>query len=236
MKAKIILALDVDSFSKAKYFVNKLYPKIKIFKIGSQLSTAYGPKITEFIHKKGAEVFLDLKFYDIPNTVANAVCQAVHLKVKMLTLHISGGEEMLRAAVRAAKDEAGQLKITRPLLIGVTVLTSKKASQKDVLKLAKEGLSCGLDGVVCSVQEAKFLRKNIHKDFVIVTPGIRPVKSGVDDQKRTATVTQAIKAGSDFLVIGRPILQAKDPKAATEEILKSIRKKIAFGDDFYRRS
>lgn len=211
---QIILALDVDNLEKAKKFVNKLYPKIKVFKVGSQLFTGYGPKIIEFIHKKGAEVFLDLKFYDIPNTVANAMRQAVRLKVKMLTLHISGGEEMLKAAVKAAREEAKKLKIKKPLLIGVTILTSKETNPQEVLRLAKLGLKSGLDGVVCSAKEVGFLKRSIRGKFIAVTPGIRPPTSGADDQKRTATAAQAIKAGSDFLVVGRPILEAKDPLKA----------------------
>ena len=215
---KLILALDVDTFSKAKYFVNLLYPKIRIFKVGSQLFTGCGPKIIEFIHKKGAQVFLDLKFYDIPNTVANAVRQAARLEVKMLTLHISGGEQMLKEAVKAAKSEALRLKVKRPLLVGVTVLTSQLAEPREILKLAKLGLDCGLDGVVCSAQEIKLLRKNIPRKFIIVTPGIRPKSAPADDQKRTATAVEAIKAGSDFLVVGRPILEAKDPLAVAAEL------------------
>lgn len=212
--SKIILALDVDSFSKAKRFVNLLYPKIKIFKVGLQLFIACGPKIIDFIRKIGAEVFLDLKFFDIPNTVANATRQAVRLKVKMLTLHISGGEEMLKAAVKAAREESSRLKIKAPLLLGVTVLTSQKASSNEVLRLAKFGLDCGLDGVVCSAQEAKNLRSKIKKKFIMITPGIRPDKTVRDDQKRTATIAEALRVGSDFLVIGRPILEAKNPLEA----------------------
>jgi len=219
MKPKIILALDVDSFQKAKYFVNRLYPKIKIFKVGAQLFTAVGPEIIDFINRKGAEVFLDLKYFDIPYTVANAVRHAVRHKVKMLTLHILGDEEMLKAAIKAAKEESRRLKLKRPLLIGVTVLTSKETKSSDVLTLAKIGIDCGLDGVVCSVREALLLRKEIKKKFLMVTPGIRPGKVTSDDQKRTATVSQAIRAGSNFLVIGRPILTAKDPLKAAQEIM-----------------
>lgn len=214
LQAALILALDVDGFEKARRFINLLYPKIKIFKVGSQLFTACGPKIVEYIHKKGAQVFLDLKFHDIPNTVANAVRQAVRLKVKMLTLHISGGEQMLKEAVKAAKDEALHLKVKKPLLVGVTVLTSQEASREDILRLAKSGLTCGLDGVVCSAQEVKFLRENIKGKFVIVTPGIRPKTGSTDDQKRVATANEALKAGSSFLVVGRPILEVKDPQEA----------------------
>ncbi|MCK9604694.1 MAG: orotidine-5'-phosphate decarboxylase [Candidatus Omnitrophica bacterium] len=219
-KAKIILALDVGNLKKAKYFVHKLYPEIKIFKVGLQLFSIGGPEIVKFVQNKGAEVFLDLKFFDIPNTVANAVTAAVQLKVKMFTLHISGGEEMLKAAVKAAKEASRCLKLKKPLLIGVTVLTSKKASPQAVLELAKKGLHCGLDGVVCSAREAAFLRGKIKKNFIIVTPGIRPKDAKAGDQKRTATVAEAIQSGSNFLVIGRPILEAADPLRAAKEIIK----------------
>lgn len=216
--AKLILALDVDDFTKAKYFVNKLYPKIRIFKVGCQLFTACGPKVVELINKKGAEVFLDLKFFDIPNTVAQAVRQAVRLKVKMLTLHILGDEEMLKAAIKARNEESRRLRVKPPLLIGVTVLTSKEASSDDVFTLARLGIECGLDGVVCSAKEARFLRQKIKQKFLIVTPGIRPRGAPRDDQKRTVTAQDAIKAGSNFLVVGRPILSAADPASMAEEI------------------
>lgn len=210
---KVILALDVDSERKARYFIDRLYPKIKIFKVGLQLFTLCGPGIIEYINKKGGEVFLDLKFFDIPNTVANAARSAVRQRVKMFTLHISGGEEMLKAASAATKEEASRLRLKRPLLIGVTVLTSKKARPNLVLSSAKIGLRCGLDGVVCSAREAGLLRQRLGEKFLLVTPGIRMDKKSADDQKRTATASEAISAGSDFLVIGRPILKAKDPLA-----------------------
>jgi len=221
-KSQLILALDVDTIKEAKGFVDKLYPKIKIFKVGSHLFTAYGPKIIELLHKKGAEIFLDLKYFDIPNTVAGAVAAAVKLKVKMLTLHISGGSEMLKAAVGSAARQAKALKTPKPLLIGVTVLTSQTTRADQVLALAKQGIACGLDGVVCSAQEAIVLRRKIKKDFIMVTPGIRPDIFGRDDQIRTATVSQAVKAGSDFLVVGRPILKAPDPLLQTEELLGDL--------------
>ena len=222
----IILALDVNALQEAKYFVNKLYPRIKIFKVGIQLFTACGPKIIEFIRRKGGEVFLDLKFFDIPNTVANAVRSAVRLKVKMLTLHILGDADMLRQAVAAARDEARRLKVKRPLLIGVTVLTSKETHFSDVLTLAKIGLDCRLDGVVCSVREARKLRQELRKKFLIVTPGIRSSGEIKGDQKRTATVEEAIKAGSDFLVIGRPILKADQPLQAAKDLVSVCSKSI----------
>jgi len=218
MKAQIILALDVDNLAKAKTLVRKLYPEVRIFKVGVQLFTVCGQQIINFIHKIGGEVFLDLKFFDIPNTVSGAVRQAARLKVKMLTLHISGGPEMLSEAVRAARQEACVLGVRRPILVGVTVLTSKEASAGEVLKLTREGLKSGLDGVVCSAREARFLRSKIKKKFFIVTPGIRPLSCGRDDQKRTATVPEAIQAGSNFLVVGRPVLKAPDPLKALQEL------------------
>jgi len=219
VKNRIIVALDVNDENKAKKLISLLSPRVKTFKIGSILFTKSGPAIVRHIQKRKCDVFLDLKFFDISNTVANAVRQAARLKVKMLTLHISGGEDMLRAAVAAAKDESRRLGIKRPLLIGVTVLTSKEASPREVLKLAKSGLGCGLDGVVCSAKEAALLRKKIRGKFIIVTPGIRKDKVASDDQKRTATAKDALKAGSDFLVVGRPIVEAKDPLKAFEEML-----------------
>lgn len=220
-KPKIIVALDVDDFAKAKYFVDKLYPEVKIFKVGLQIWTSCGPKIVEYVNRKGAEVFLDLKFFDIPNTVANAVRQAVRLKIKMLTLHILGGREMIVAAVKSAKEESRKLKLKRPLLIGVTVLTSQQAQPQEVLRLARLGVDFGLDGVVCSVREAGVLRKAINKKFIIVTPGIRQDTKTVDDQKRTATASEAAAAGSNFLVIGRPVLEAVDPKGVIRNLFRN---------------
>ncbi len=217
---KLILALDVDNFTQAKAFVDKLYPQIKIFKVGLQLFTACGQDIITYIRKKNAEVFLDLKFFDIPNTVGNAVRQAVRLKVKMMTLHIQGGEEMIRFAVKARNEEAAKLKIDLPLMIGVTVLTSQKSSPGKILKLAKVGLDLGLDGIVCSAQEASLLRKKLGRKFYMVTPGIRPAAADNADQKRVATPEAAIKSGSNFLVVGRPILEAKDPQIVVGDILK----------------
>ena len=221
-EAQIILALDVDTIEEALGFVDRLFPLIKIYKVGSQLFTAYGPKIIEMLHKKGAEVFLDLKYFDIPNTVAKAVAAATRQKVKMLTLHISGGKEMIKAAVLSAKAQGKAINVARPLLIGVTVLTSSAAKSKDVLLLAKKGIDGGLDGIVCSAREGSLLRKKIKKDFLIVTPAIRPNKAVADDQRRTATLGQAVEAGSNFLVIGRPILISNDPLKMTEEILGDL--------------
>lgn len=219
MSAEIILALDIPSEERARYFVERLYPEVRIFKIGLQMFSAAGPGIVSWINGKGGEVFLDLKFYDIPNTVAAAVRQAVRMEVKMLTLHISGGKEMMAAAVKAAGEAAAENRSARPLLLGVTVLTSSEASPGEVVKMAGEGLKCGLDGIVCSAGEAEELRSSYGRDFKIVTPGIRQSGSPRQDQKRTATAAEAVAAGSDYLVVGRPVLEAEDPLAALKELI-----------------
>jgi orotidine-5'-phosphate decarboxylase len=217
-KPELVLALDVDGLQKAGDFLDKLYPRIKIFKVGSQLFTACGPEIIRLIRNKGAEVFLDLKYFDIPQVVAAAVRQATRQQVKMLTLHILGDEEMLKSALKAGQEEAAILKVERPLLFGVTVLTSKETTASDVLTLARIGIESGLDGVVCSAKEAVMLRKEIKRDFLIITPGIRAKGTALADQKRVVTAEEAIQAGSDFLVVGRPILQAEEPLEAVKII------------------
>ncbi len=161
MKSQLIVALDVDTFAQAKKLVDKLYPLVKIFKVGSQLFTCAGPKSVEYIREKGAEVFLDLKFHDIPNTVASAVIAATWLNVLMLTVHASGGSEMMAQAQEAAKSTAKKFRRRKPKIVAVTILTSQVARPDDVLDLARKAIDCGLDGVVCSVREAKLLRKNI---------------------------------------------------------------------------
>ena len=218
---QLIVALDVDTLAEAAAMVDALYPTVKIFKVGFQLFTGCGPEIIKVIRAKKAEVFLDLKFFDIPNTVAHALRQVTQMQVKMLTLHILGDEEMLRGAVEAAREESARTNVARPLLIGVTVLTSKEANPKEVLFLAKIGIESGLDGVVCSVREARLLRQEIKKDFVIVTPGIRPKTAAANDQKRVASVEDAAEAGSNFIVVGRPILEAKEPIQVASEIVKA---------------
>jgi orotidine-5'-phosphate decarboxylase len=221
-KTKLILALDVDTFSKARYFVNKLYPKIKIFKVGYQLFTACGPKIIEFINRIGAKVFLDLKFNDIPNTMVNAAKEILKYKVAMFTVHTLSGPTALKAVANICKKS--QTKV-----LGVTVLTSlcphflkdlkiKRTLSAEVLYLAKMAKRCGLNGVVCSVKEAKAVRKHLGKNFTIVSPGIRPAGFSKEDQARTATAQGAKAAGVDYIVVGRPILKAKDPLKVVKEL------------------
>jgi orotidine-5'-phosphate decarboxylase len=222
----LILALDVATEKEAKRFMDKVYPQVKLFKIGPVLFTAYGPKVIEMVRKKGGDVFLDLKFHDIPNTVATAVRQATRLKVKMLTLHTSGGEEMLRRSAQAAKEEAVKLRIGKPILLGITVLTSDRSEKNtkfEVIRRARLAKKAGLDGIVCSAREAKAVRKACGKDFIIVTPGIRPRGAQAGDQKRVATAKDAISSGANYIVVGRPILEAPDPLKAAQSIIKEIK-------------
>jgi len=222
MKQKFILALDVESLSRAQFFLQRLSPEVAFYKIGPVLFTAYGPRIVELVRKKGAQVFLDLKFHDIPNTVAGAVRQAVRLRVAMLTLHTVGGKEMLQVAAQAAAEEAKKNRIKKPLLLGVTVLTSDKAvkdTRATVVARARLARQAGLDGVVCSVHEAAAVRKACGRKFIIVTPGIRPAGAEAGDQKRVATAKTAFAAGANYIVVGRPILEAENPLRALKEIV-----------------
>jgi orotidine-5'-phosphate decarboxylase len=230
---KLIAALDVDTLDAARKIVDALYPSVKIFKIGSQLFTNAGPAAVEYAVSKGARVFLDLKFHDIPNTVAGAARAAVKLKVFMLNVHVQGGFDMMQKTILAVKEEAGRLKIQRPLVLGVTVLTSmgekdlkdleiRKGVKSQVTYLAKLAREAGLDGVVASADEVQPIRWSCGDDFVIVTPGIRPEWAQKNDQKRTATPKEAISLGANYIVVGRPILEAKDPRLAAEEVLKEI--------------
>jgi orotidine-5'-phosphate decarboxylase len=220
-KTKLIVALDVDTLEDAKRLVETLYPDVELYKIGSQLFTAYGPQALEMVREAGGRVFLDLKFHDIPNTVASAVRSAAVLDVFMLTVHTAGGEEMMRAAADAARRKAGE----GPKIVGVTVLTSDAAAgntRQVVVGRALSAQSAGLDGVVCSVQEAAAARQACGKDFIIVTPGIRLPEGDRGDQKRVATPADAVAAGSNFLVVGRPVVAAADPLKAARDILRSL--------------
>jgi orotidine-5'-phosphate decarboxylase len=203
------------------------------FKVGKELFVATGPELIREIRAAGASVFLDLKFHDIPNTVAKAVASAVRLDVQMLTVHTSGGHEMLEAAEEAAQKTALQCGGEAPLVLGVTVLTSFDNENlaeigvtpnigQQVERLAMLAAKSGLRGLVCSPLEIAALRQIIPEKMQLVTPGIRPDGGGADDQKRTLTPRQAMEAGGDWLVIGRPIYQASDPRKAAEEILASI--------------
>lgn len=222
----LIVALDVETLDEAVALVKKLGDSVEIYKIGSQLFTSYGPQAVHAVTSLGKKVFLDLKFHDIPNTVANAVTSATALNVFMMTVHTIGGIEMMEAAVEASGKKAQALKIERPLIVGVTVLTSaskEESTQSKVLERADAAKRAGLDGVVASAHEVSALRQRLGKNFVIVTPGIRPSGTDKGDQKRTATPAEAIRDGSDFLVVGRPIVAAASPYEAARGILKEIR-------------
>lgn len=236
LRKKIIVALDLDSSEKAVEMVQILKGEVGLFKVGLELFTACGPDVVRRIRTEGAAVFLDLKLYDIPHTVARAVRQIARLGVEMLTLHAYGGPEMIQAAVEAASQEAGRLGIPRPKLMGVTILTSQAASggaqgpasipgisvEKMVVFMAKIAEREGLDGVIASPHEVNALRQNVGPKFLIVTPGIRPQGSDEHDQKRTATPQSAVEAGADYLVIGRPITQSADPLMTVRNIIDSI--------------
>lgn len=225
MKAKteLIVALDVPTLRKARKLVDRLIGDVRFFKVGSQLFTASGPDIIKYIQKKKGKVFLDLKFHDIPNTVREAVLSAARLKVFMLTLHAQGGHEMLKAATSAV---SGFKK--RPLIMAVTVLTSQTVAhvKSKVLVLAKSALACGVDGIVSSAQECADLRKALGEKCVIVTPGIRLDGEARGDQKRVATPKAASDSGSNYIVVGRPIVCAKNPALAARSILKELRGEI----------
>ena len=233
MRNPIIVALDVPTADAALKLVEQLAPVAGGFKIGSELFTTAGPEIVRQIRALGALVFLDLKFHDIPNTVANAVAAAVRLDIQMLTVHASGGTEMLMAAEEAAQETAWKHGRTPPLVLGVTVLTSLGAGalrevgldvnvDYQVRRLAAVGTKAGLRGLVCSPLEIATLRKFLPAQVQLVTPGIRTGEEKADDQKRTLTPREAIDAGANWLVIGRPIYAAENPRAAAEKILESL--------------
>jgi len=233
MRNPIIAALDVPAAEQALTLAEQIAPAVGAFKIGSELFTSAGPDIVRRIRATGASVFLDLKFHDIPNTVAKAVASAVQLDVQMLTVHTSGGFEMLRAAEQAVEEIAWKLGRIPPLVLGVTVLTSLDAGalreigldvnvEYQVRRLATVAVKAGLRGLVCSPQEVVKLRQIIPPSMQLVTPGIRTGAEKADDQKRTLTPKDALAAGANWLVIGRPIYAAENPRAAAEKILESI--------------
>ena len=232
-RAEIIVALDTASRDRALALVRSLRGQVSMFKVGLELYSAVGPSMVRDIKGLGAEVFLDLKFHDIPNTVARASAEAARLGVAMLDLHLSGGAAMARRAVDEVEAICALNQLRRPALLGITVLTSlgdeslpalgvQRTAQEQVLALAELGKEAGLDGVVASPRELAALRAKFGPDFVLVTPGIRPEGSPADDQVRTLTPREAVEAGADYLVIGRPITGADNPALAARDILRSI--------------
>lgn len=225
---KVLVALDFADAQSALNFVKTLQPEICRLKVGKELFAVAGPELVASLIDSGFDVFLDLKYHDIPNTVAKAVQAAARLGVWMVNVHALGGRKMMQAA-RAALDEFEK----RPLLIAVTVLTSLERSdlaevglqgspEDNVLRLAKLAQSSGLDGVVCSAQEAQLLRRSLGPDFCLVTPGIRPAGSAVNDQKRIMTPKQAMDSGASYLVVGRPITQSQSPVQVLVDINRSL--------------
>ena len=233
MRNPIIVALDVPAPEKALQLAEQVAPAVGAFKVGKELFVSGGPDIVKKIRATGASVFLDLKFHDIPNTVAKAVAAATRLDVQMLTIHCSGGSEMMRAAEKAAQETALQSGRNAPLVLGVTVLTSFNSNAlseigaeanvgKHVERLAQLAVSSGIRGLVCSPLEIADLRQILPKEIQLVTPGIRTGAEKADDQKRTLSPKEAMQAGASWLVIGRPIYAAANPRAAAESILASL--------------
>ncbi len=227
-RGRLIVALDVSKLAEATDLAQRLAPHLAAVKIGSQLFTAEGPRAVQTMHERGLRVFLDLKFHDIPNTVAGSVAAATSLGVWMLNVHASGGSAMLRAAAQAAARSGTPG--ARPLVLGVTVLTSLEEAdlrtafgitrtlKEQVQYLAREARSAGLDGVVASPHEIMDIREACGSTFLIVTPGVRPAQADRGDQRRVLTPGEAIRAGADYVVVGRPILAAKDPVEAAHRI------------------
>jgi len=228
---KIIFALDVDNINDIYRWAEILTNKVGMFKVGKELFTSVGPAAVRAVKQHGGEVFLDLKYHDIPNTVAQAMLAAGRLGVRLVNLHALGGPEMMEKACKAVRTEFGDTE--RPRLLAVTILTSSTGEtlkavgidypvEQMVVRLAKLAKESGMDGVVASPLEIQAIRAACGSDFLIVTPGVRPSFAATDDQKRIMTPSEAVKAGVDYLVIGRPIAKASDPRQAAEMIVDEI--------------
>lgn len=230
-RKKIIFALDVESMAQAVKWADLLAPHVGMFKVGKQLFTACGPAVVRAIRERGGEVFLDLKYHDIPNTVAMASLEAARLGVRLFNLHALGGYEMMARTVEALNREFPNS--FRSRVLAVTILTSSTAETlrevgidspvaEMVVKLALLAQKAGIDGVIASPLEMPLIREACGRDFFIVTPGVRPAFAATDDQKRVMTPAESVKAGADYLVIGRPISAAEDPIKAAEAIVEEI--------------
>jgi len=233
-KDKLIVALDVDTIDHAIALVDQLKDSVGMFKVGMQLFTAAGPDLVRRIVLQSSRVFLDLKYHDIPNTVALAAVEATRLGVSLFNIHTSGGSEMMKWTAKAVAETAARENLAAPKVLGVTLLTSINRETLDEIgidgqpsmvvgRLAKLAQECGLDGVVASAQEIELIRREVlQNDFMIVTPGIRSATDEVQDQRRTMTAGEAIRAGADYLVVGRPIIKAADPSAAAQRFVTEI--------------
>ncbi|MHB8481981.1 MAG: orotidine-5'-phosphate decarboxylase [Nitrospiria bacterium] len=230
----IILALDVDTGSEALEWVNRLKPFIQWFKIGSQLFLAEGPRIVDQILRTGSKVFLDLKFYDIPHTVAKAGVEATRMGVGMFNVHALGGTEMMKTCIGSSREFAVKKSLPLPKILAVTLLTSHSKTMVETelglqgtlvyhsIRLARLAKESGLDGVITSALELTLLRKELGKDFSYVVPGIRPSGTSRNDQKRVVTPVEALAQGANFLVIGRPVLSAENPEKSLQGIIQEI--------------
>lgn len=234
-RGKLIVALDVASADAATRVAQRLRGRVGMFKVGSELFTAEGPVVAHHLVSQGEKVFLDLKFHDIPHTVRAAARQAARLGVSMLDVHAAGGRKMMEAALEGVRE--GSSGAGRPLVLAVTLLTSLGSEDlqdlgiagkpdEAAIRLARMARNAGFDGVIASPQEATAIRAACGPDFVIVTPGIRPAAAHADDQARIATPAEAIQAGADFLVVGRPITEAPDPAAAADAIVEEMAKAL----------
>ena len=234
-REKLIVALDVPTAGEARRLFDTLRGSAGMFKVGSQLFTSAGPGFVRELVGAGARVFLDLKFHDIPNTVAAAGREAVRLGVALFNVHAAGGGEMLRRAAEAAEEEAARLGVTKPHLIAVTVLTSMDADalaetgvetvsvEAQVRRLARLADACGLDGVVASPHEIAPVREAVPRaGFLVVTPGVHPASAAYEDQKRVLSAAEAVRAGADFIVVGRAILNSPDPARAASEVVAEM--------------
>jgi orotidine-5'-phosphate decarboxylase len=233
MRERLIVALDIDSLDQARELVRLLAADVGMFKIGKQLFTHAGPQAVRLIQELGGEIFLDLKFHDIPNTVAKAAIEATRMGVRMFNVHASGSLEMMRVTVKEVERVCRQEKRRKPIMLAVTVLTSLNQDDlkrvgvggrvaDQVVRLALLTKEAGMDGVVASPHEIGDIRQACGRHFVIVTPGIRPVQSRRDDQQRMMNPQEAVRAGVDYIVVGRPILEAKDPVAAARSIVSEM--------------
>ncbi|HEY6103063.1 MAG TPA: orotidine-5'-phosphate decarboxylase [bacterium] len=222
LRDRLIVALDMPALEQTGALLGRLIPVVRWFKVGSELFTAAGPRAVALVLDQGGQVFLDLKYHDIPHTVGRAVASAVRLGVSMLNVHISGGREMMRAAADA---RAG----SPVAVLGVTVLTSLEEDAARVTDLARLARESGLDGVVASPREAAAIKRDCGQSFLVVTPGIRPASISEDDQRRSTTPGAAIRGGSDYLVVGRPVLAAPDPAGAAQGILDEMARAMRSG-------
>jgi orotidine-5'-phosphate decarboxylase len=233
MRERLIVALDVSDLDTVRNWIKLLGPEVGMFKVGKQLFTHAGPQAVRLIQETGGEIFLDLKFHDIPSTVAKAAAEAARLGVKMFNVHASGSLEMMRATVKEVGRVCRQEKRRRPIMLAVTVLTSlnqddlkrvgvERKVADQVVRLALLTREAGMDGVVASPHEVADIRSACGRSFIIVTPGIRPRDSGQSDQQRVMTPEQAIQAGVDYIVVGRPILESRDPVATARGIVSEM--------------